>query len=171
MNAPLVPAPSSSVPACLTAPPLLERLRMAARSRGDSQPVAENLVGWARAFILFHNKQHPGQMGLPQATHFLEHVVKTAPEPLPALAQARAALTLLYGGVLGNDLGELPQPRPPRVLDQLRLVLRVRHYSRRTEECYCHWKNQRGRGLRQEAWERGKRCKKQLGNLSMKSCG
>src|SRR6266446_8905384 len=46
---------------------------------------------------------------------------------------------LLYSGVLGFDLGELPQPRPPRVLDQLRLVLRVRHYSRRTEGCYVHW--------------------------------
>src|SRR6266446_3299187 len=46
---------------------------------------------------------------------------------------------LLYSGVLGFDLGELPQPRPPRVLDQLRLVLRVRHYSRRTEDCYVHW--------------------------------
>jgi len=134
-----VPGPSKSVPACVTASPLLERLRMAARSRGDSQPTAENLVAWARAFILFHNKRHPSQMGLPQVTHFLEHVVKTASEPLPALAQARAALTLLYGGVLGNDLGELPQPRPPRVLDQLRLVLRVRHDARRTEDCYCHW--------------------------------
>ena len=139
MNPQLVPGSSNSVPATITAPPLLERLRMAARSRGVSQPTAENLVAWARAFILFHNKRHPAEMGLPQVTHFLEHVVKTAPEPLPALAQARAALTLLYGGVLGNDLGELPQPRPPRVLDQLRLVLRVRHYSRRTEECYVHW--------------------------------
>ena len=25
------------------------------------------------------------------------------------------------------------------MLDQLRLVLRVRHYSRATEECYIHW--------------------------------
>src|SRR6266852_7783263 len=31
----------------------------------------------------------------------------------------RSALTLLHGGVLGIDLGELPQPRPPRLLDQL----------------------------------------------------
>ena len=58
-------------------------------------------------------------------THFLEYVGKTEPEPLQSLAQARSALTLLYGGVLGIDLGELPQPRPPRLLDQLRLVLRV----------------------------------------------
>jgi hypothetical protein len=48
-------------------------------------------------------------------------------------------LELLYGSVLGIQLGELPQPRPPRLLDQLRLVLRVRHYSRRTEDCYVNW--------------------------------
>jgi integrase len=94
---------------------------------------------WARAFIFFHDKRHPSELGLPEVTHFLEHVVKTAPDPLPALAQARSALTLLYDGILGTTLGELPQPRPPRLLDQLRLVLRVRHYSPRTEDCYVQW--------------------------------
>ena len=108
-------------------------------TRGDTQPTAEILVSRARAFILFHNKQHPSTLGLPEVTHFLEHVVKTEPEPLQSLAQARSALSLLYGGVLGIDLGELPQPRPPRLLDQLRLVLRVRHYSPRTEDCYVQW--------------------------------
>jgi site-specific recombinase XerD len=29
--------------------------------------------------------------------------------------------------------------RPPKLLDQLREALRSRHYSRRTEESYCHW--------------------------------
>ena len=27
----------------------------------------------------------------------------------------------------------------PKLLDQLRLALRTRHYSRRTESAYCHW--------------------------------
>ena len=130
---------TSPPPASVSQLPLLDRLRMAALSRGDSAPTAENLVMWVRAFILFHNKRHPRELGMSEVTHFLEHVVKTAPDPLPALAQARSALTLLYGGVLGMNLGELPQPRPPRLLDQLRLVLRVRHYSRRTEDCYVNW--------------------------------
>ena len=126
------PLPAASgaapVPAGTKGPPLLERLRQAARKRGDSAPTAADLVSWARAFILFHDKRHPSELGLADATHFLEHVVKTAAEPLPALAQARAALALLYEGVLGIPLGELPQPRPPRLLDQLRLVLRTQDH-------------------------------------------
>jgi hypothetical protein len=38
---------------------------------------------------------------------------RAAREPLPALAQARAALALLYERVVGADLRELPWPRPP----------------------------------------------------------
>lgn len=137
MNAMAVAQPKPGEPA--TGSPLLDRLWHAARQRGDAQPTADGLVDWARRYILFHNKRHPSQLGLREATHFLEHVAKTASEPLPMLAQARSALALLYGELLGIDLGELPWPRPPRVLDQLRLVLRVRHYSRATEECYVQW--------------------------------
>jgi integron integrase len=32
-----------------------------------------------------------------------------------------------------------PPARSPRLLDQLRLALRSRHYSRRTEQAYCLW--------------------------------
>jgi hypothetical protein len=30
-------------------------------------------------------------------------------------------------------------PKPPRLLEQLRDVIRRRHYSMRTEETYVHW--------------------------------
>ncbi len=30
-------------------------------------------------------------------------------------------------------------PQPPKLLDRLREALRSRHYSRRTEQTYCHW--------------------------------
>src|SRR5262249_9176180 len=48
-------------------------------------------------------------------------------------------LDFLYRTVLHLDLGELPRPRPPRLLDQARQVLRVRPYARSTEECYVQW--------------------------------
>lgn len=107
-----IPAPTQAAPRGKS--PLLADLRSRARARGDPESVADNLAAWARAFILFHDKRHPSGLGLRQVTQFLEHVVKASADPLPALAQARAALTLLFGGVLGIHLGELPQPRPPR---------------------------------------------------------
>jgi hypothetical protein len=33
-------------------------------------------------------------------------------------------------------------PQPPRLLDQMSQVLRVRHYSPRTATCYLHWARQ-----------------------------
>lgn len=122
-----------------TGSPLLDQLWHVARSRGASAPTADLFAAWTRRFILFHDKRHPRDMGLGHVTHFLEHIAKTESEPLLALAQARAALTLLFEHVMGSALGELPWPRPPRVLDQMRLLLRLRHYSRNTEECYVQW--------------------------------
>jgi hypothetical protein len=34
---------------------------------------------------------------------------------------------------------EGPAPEPPRLLDQVRAAVRMRHYSRRTEEAYAAW--------------------------------
>jgi hypothetical protein len=105
---------------------------------------------------LFHGKRHPRELGLPAVNRFLEHVVRTDKQPLPALETARSALELLYAGVLGLDLGELPRPRLPRLPDQMSQVLRVRHYSPRTEACYLHW-------VRQFILFHGKRHPRELG--------
>jgi hypothetical protein len=32
-----------------------------------------------------------------------------------------------------------PSSKPPRLLDQMREALRLRHYSLRTEQAYIHW--------------------------------
>ncbi len=120
-------------------PRLLDQVAEAARKRGASEPTTEQLASWVRAYIVFHGKQHPRDLGLPAVSRFLQHVVRTEKPPLPALEAARAALELLYNHVLSMDLGELPRPQPLRLLDQMSQVLRVRHYSPRTEACYLHW--------------------------------
>src|SRR5262245_45242069 len=107
--------PVSPLPQQGNTPRLLDRVRVAARSRGHSAPTTEILVAWIIQFILLHDRQHPSSLGLPAVTRFLEHVVRTEPHPLPALAMTRSALSLLYSAVLGIDLGELPQPLPPRL--------------------------------------------------------
>jgi integrase len=36
-------------------------------------------------------------------------------------------------------VSDAPAERKPRLLDPLRQALRSRHYSRRSEQTYCHW--------------------------------
>jgi hypothetical protein len=74
-----------------------------------------------------------------EAVAFLEHVARTEKDPLPAIAAARQALEFLYGAYLQRNLGDLPWPRPPRLLDQVMQAMRVKHYARTTEECYVQW--------------------------------
>lgn len=45
-------------------------------------------------------------------------------------------MTSKAGDVPTVDSTALPKPK---LLDQLREALRSRHYSRRTEQTYCHW--------------------------------
>src|SRR5581483_9015838 len=137
-------------------PRLLDQVAAAARQRGASGPTTSRLVSWVRAFVHFHGKRHPRDLDRQAVGRFLEHVVQTEKPPLPALETARSALELLYGTVLGIDLGELPRPQPPRLLDQMAQVLRVRHYSPRTEACYLHW-------VRQFILFHGKRHPRELG--------
>jgi integron integrase len=120
-------------------PRLLDQLQQIARDRGHPLCTVQAFAAWARRFILFHHKRHPREMHSAEVLQFLQAVARTEKDPLPALAMSRMALDFLYREVLGLDLGELPAPQPPRLLDQVRQVLRLRHYSRRTEECYVQW--------------------------------
>jgi hypothetical protein len=120
-------------------PRLLDQLRQAARQEGHAPPVVERHADWARRYILFHDKRHPRDLAATDVLRFLRHVAATEADALRSLEQAHAALTFLYRDVLGIDLGDVPLPPPPRLLDQIRQVARVRHYSPRTEDCYVQW--------------------------------
>jgi integrase len=58
-------------------------------------------------------------------------MIATAPQLDPAVATVPAPCP-----PTGRPL---PTQAKPKLLDRLREVLRARHYSRRTEETYCHW--------------------------------
>jgi len=131
---------ASPASASSTQPPrLLDQLRTAARAAGQPVSWIEPLTSWITAFIIFHGKRHPRELDSAACDAFLRHVVQTRKDPLAALSGARLALRLLYEDVLHQPLGELPQPRPPLLLDQLRQVLRLGHYAPQTEKCYVQW--------------------------------
>jgi hypothetical protein len=120
-------------------PRLLDQLQQAALDRGYNLSQAEEHVAWARRYILFHGKRHPRDLGTAEVVQFLVHLAQTEADPLPALSAAHDCLLFLYDNLLHLRLGDVPLPKPPRFLDQLRQVLRVRHYSLRTEDCYVQW--------------------------------
>jgi Phage integrase, N-terminal SAM-like domain len=120
----ILPAAESSPP---SPPRLLDQLRLRAQACGHPEITVAAFADWARRFILFHARRHPRELGLPEIGQFLGSIAQTEKDPVRALAASRDALDFLYRAVLHFDLGELPLPRPPRLLDQARQVLRVRH--------------------------------------------
>jgi integron integrase len=129
-----------AAPAPTKQPPrLLEQLHQKALSRFGRAEPAERYVEWVRRFILFHGKRHPRELALDAVGRFLEHVAQSEKNPLRCIELAREALDFLYRELLHVNLGELPFPEPPRLIDRLRRALRVGHYSPRTEACYVDW--------------------------------
>jgi Phage integrase, N-terminal SAM-like domain/Phage integrase family len=127
------------LPVSATALRLLDQLREAARQQGHNEEAAKAMAEWCRRFVMFHGKRHPKDMGLTEVGQFLQHVAATEKDALRLLDVARSGLAFLYAEVLHLQVGELPLPRPPKLLDQVRQVMRVRHYAIRTEECYVQW--------------------------------
>jgi integrase-like protein len=149
---PLVVTPTPlSAPGVATQAPrprLLDQLTDALRTRGYVASLRQAYVDWTRRFILFHNKRHPQEMGPGEISAFLDHLVQQEPATVFTLAEARGALVFLYEVILGRPFGALSTAvgaiggalaPAPRLLDQIRHVLRVRHYARRTEDCYIDW--------------------------------
>jgi hypothetical protein len=54
--------------------PFLDSLREAIRVRHYSIRTEKAYAGWARRFILFHNKRHPKDMGGVEVAAFLSHL-------------------------------------------------------------------------------------------------
>jgi hypothetical protein len=63
-------------------PKLLERVRMAVRTRHYSIRTEETYVNWAKRYILFHGKKHPSAMGAEEINAFLTRDSLSIPESL-----------------------------------------------------------------------------------------
>lgn len=92
----------------MTQPPkkLLDQVRDAIRVRHYSYRTEEAYVQWVRRFILFHNKQHPKDMGAAEVEAFLTHLAVQERVAASTQNQAFSALLFLYQQVLRLDLDE-----------------------------------------------------------------
>ncbi len=118
---------SPSVADSLAPPPprLLDLVRDVAGQRFGQDGPGERCAHWTLRLVLFHDKRHPRDLTPGDVGRFLEHVAHTEKDPLARLDEAHAAFTFLYHDVLGLDVGVLPMPEPPRLLDRLRRACRA----------------------------------------------
>jgi integron integrase len=105
-------------------PRLLDQVRAAIRTKHYSPRTEEAYVYWVRQFILFHNKQHPLQLHEPEIASFLQHLAINKAVAASTQNQALNALVFLYGMVLKQPIGKLPNivraKRPRRLPSVLR---------------------------------------------------
>ena len=89
-------------------PRLLDRLSFEARRRRLSLRTEKAYRGWARRYILFHDKRHPAELGIEAISAFLAHLAVEEQVSAATQNQAFAALLFLYRKVLDIELGALP---------------------------------------------------------------
>lgn len=61
---------------------LLEQVRDVIRLKHYSYRTEQTYVQWIRRYILFHNKRHPSEMGVPEIETFLTWMLKAGLERL-----------------------------------------------------------------------------------------
>ena len=96
-----------TVPGQLQQPKLLDRVRIAIRTRHYSLRTEEAYVGWIRRFIFFHNKRHPAEMGEPEINAFLSQLAVRERVSASTQNQALCALLFLYRHVLEKPFPQL----------------------------------------------------------------
>ena len=103
---------SSWKPAVVAPPPappakakLLDRVRLAIRTRHYSFHTEKAYVGWMKRFIFFHNKRHPAKMGESEIGQFLSSLARDLRVSASTQNQALNALLFLYHEVLDKQIG------------------------------------------------------------------
>ena len=113
-------------------PRLLDRVRAVLRRKHYSLRTEEAYVSWTKRFVLFHHKQHPLELGLPEVEAFLTDLAVHQKVAAATQNQALSALLFLYSEVLQQPLSGPVQAvrakeptRLPTVLtrDEVGLVL------------------------------------------------
>lgn len=85
---------------------LLDQLRDQIRLKQYSPRTEKTYIEWVREYILFHEKRHPREMGVPEINQFITHLVVERKASASTQNQALSAILFLYRNVLNLDLDE-----------------------------------------------------------------
>ena len=118
MTNPTPHPPSSRPPARL-----LDRLREQVRYMHYSLSTEQAYVHWAKAYIHFHDRRHPADMGRPEVEAFLTWLAAERQVSPSTHSQALSALLFLYQKVLAQDLPWMNDVGRPKRAARLPVVL------------------------------------------------
>jgi len=84
---------------------LLDQVRDALRLKHYAYRTEVTYIQWIRRYILFHQKRHPREIGVPEIEAFLSHLAVSERVTASTQNQAFSALLFLYRHVLNISLG------------------------------------------------------------------
>jgi integron integrase len=93
---------------------LLDQVRDVLRAKHYSYRTEKTYCSWITRFIIFHNKRHPREMGLPEINVFLTHLATERNIAASTQNQALSALLFLYREVLQINIEDTASLTPLR---------------------------------------------------------
>jgi integron integrase len=113
-------SPPPNVPPAGKAKKLLDQYGEFLRNRHYSLCTEKTYIGWVRQYILYHNKRHPREMGVPEINDFITSLANRKTVAASTQNQAISAILFLYRNVLNIQLDEkalipIRPTRPKRV--------------------------------------------------------
>ena len=116
-------ATADATDAAATGPRLLDALRQQIRTMHYSLRTEEAYVHWVRAFIHFHERRHPAELGRAEVEAFLTWLAAERGVAAATHRQALSALLFRYQRVLCQDLPWLAEIGRPRSDKRLPVVM------------------------------------------------
>lgn len=83
---------------------LLDSLRSKIRLKGYSRSTEKTYCHWVRQYVLYHDKQHPKDLGAKEVEAFLSALVSIRHASSSTQNQALSALLFLYKHVIGHPI-------------------------------------------------------------------
>lgn len=111
-------------------PNLWQRIAIACRTKGYSLSTERTYVHWAKAFVSWHGRRHPRELGGPEVQAYLNYLAVDRACSPSTCKQALCALLFLYRQVLGITLPWLEDLQHPRGQPRLPVVLSQQEVQR-----------------------------------------
>lgn len=105
------------------APRLLDQVRAKIRLKHYSIRTEQSYLDWIKRYIIFHNKQHPTNLGAAEVEAFLTHLAVERQVAASTQNQAKSALLFLYREVLNSELPWLDNVEKAKASQHLPMVL------------------------------------------------